>query len=337
VTNVWYEERCISVIRFDELWGANGRSEERRDSVVKYGKLWAKNGRSEGRQDSIVRYGELWATNGRSKERCDSVVRYGKLQATNVRYKERSVSVVRFDKLRAANGRSKERRDFVVRYGKLWATNGRSEERRDSVLGYGELWAENGRFEKRRASVVRFTKFLRRPAITVNIAPPLAMMMNVPPPQSGPSGTLRVVQTAGAVPLPPSGIRNDALPLFGSMNVVRQMANTRKVTFPKFGKLNFMRTSITVNIAPPTNNVAPPLSGTTSVIRTACAAPPLPSTTIMNVDPHQSGWTRVVQTIATMNFADLPSGTKKLVMTDNSMMHSDSDTLPVGKSNARRK
>ncbi len=105
----------------------------------------------------------------------------------------------------------------------------------------------------------------------------------------------------------------------------------------KFGTTNFMWTSITANIAPPTNNVAPPPSGTTSIVKTACAAPPPPGTTIMNVDPHQSGWTHVVQMTATMNFVDLPSSTMLLVMTDNSMTHPDSDTLAVGKSNARRK
>jgi hypothetical protein len=181
------------------------------------------------------------------------------------------------------------------------------------------------------------TMFLRQPAITANIPLPPAMMTNVAPPRSGPSGMLRVIQTAGAAPLPLSGMRNDALPSFGLTNVVRQMASTRQVTFLKFGIANFMQTSFTVNIAPPTNHVVPPPSVTTSLVKTACAAPPPPGTTIMNVDPHQSGLTHVVQMTATMNFADLLSGTTKLVMTDNSMMHPDSDTLPIGKSNACRK
>jgi hypothetical protein len=132
------------------------------------------------------------------------------------------------------------------------------------------------------------------------------------------------------MPPPPSGTRNDALPSFGSTNFVRQMAGTWKVT-------NFMQTSLKANIAPPTNNVVPPPSGMTSIVKTACAAPPPPGLTIMTVDPHQSGWMRVVQATAMMNFADLPSGTTNLVTTAISMMHPDSNPLPVGKSNACRK
>jgi hypothetical protein len=151
------------------------------------------------------------------------------------------------------------------------------------------------------------------------LAPPPAMMTNVAPP---PSGTTRVVQTAGSAPPP-----------FSTTCLVQTA-----------GRRNVMRTAITTNIAPPP-------SGTTIVVQTAGT---------MNVQPHQSGTTRVVQMPVTMNVA-APSGTTCLVIVAQSagmfdIMQLDgttivppsarttdvvqtvnSDPLPAGKSNAQRK